>query len=88
MGAKTRLISNLLILFGLFTIVLCVVALLDSEQIIDACIILQLEDYNKSEFVECAGDTMLAQNIYVVVGLFGVIMPCIWIDAKQNRLNS
>jgi len=68
--------------------ILCVVALLYSEQIIDTCIILQLEDYNKYEFIECVGNTMLAQSIYVVVGLFGVIMPCIWIDAKQNRLNS
>jgi len=74
MNAKTLLISNVLIVIGFVAIMLCVLVVLFLEHTVNACIILQLEDYVESEFIECMGDNVPTQIQYAIVGIFGLFM--------------
>ncbi len=74
MGGKTILTSNLLIIFGIFAIMICVIGVLYSQHTIDACIILQLDKYVESEFVKCMDGIIQTQNNYAIVGVLGLFM--------------
>ena len=76
MGAKTLFMSNLMIYSGLILAMFSIIAVMFSEQAINMCIILQLEDYVQSEFVECMGDRMESQIKYTLIGIVGLfILP-------------